>query len=325
MNCSLLHDLNMKKLSGIPMRHSHLFGVSLLSIGLISPVFAQDLAAQAETPKVDTQNAINSEESSKVSPLQAIKELKNIKASQLKVNAKATQPEEVKDPLQPLNRQVYEFNDFLDRNILRPAAVQYKEKTPEPVRNSYRAFRDNLGEPWNAVNQLIQGRPARAAKTLGRFSINTLTSLGFADPARRLGLPAEDENFGTTLGYYGISSGPFVMLPFLGPSTFRDGIGFVIDRQARPQSYLLEDDQGLLWTDNVLGAVDLRSRLLDAESVLQGDKYAIIRDIYLQRKHFEISQKKGVPLEEIAFQEEDDIEMDDEPEQQEEFSPSTEE
>lgn len=89
-----------------------------------------------------------------------------------------------------------------------------EKKTPEDVRGSYRQFRKNLGEPWNAVNQLIQGRPGRAAKTLGRFTINTLTTLGLADPASRLGLPTEEENFGVTLGYYGVPSGPFLMLPF---------------------------------------------------------------------------------------------------------------
>lgn len=293
------------------MHHSHLFWVSLFSLGLITPAFAQENSDHVESQNVGSEHLSSTKAENNPSTLEAIKELKNIKASQLKVDAKASQAEEVKDPLQPLNRQIYEFNDFLDRKILRPVAVQYKEKTPEPVRNSYRAFRNNLGEPWNAVNQLIQGRPGRAAKTLGRFSINTLTSLGFADPARRLDLPAEEENLGTTLGYYGVASGPFVMLPFFGPSTFRDGIGLAIDTQVSPQRYLLDDEPALYWSDNALGVVDLRARLLDAESVLQGDKYALIRDIYLQRKHFEISQKKGISLEEVAFQE-DEFEVEEE-------------
>lgn len=281
------------------MHYSRLFWISLLTVGLINPVFAQDDSNQT-TAQAPTEST-----NIKPSRLQAIKELKNVKASQLKVDAKATQPEEIKDPLQPLNRQIYEFNDLLDRSILRPVAVQYKDKTPEPVRNSYRSFRNNLGEPWNAVNQLIQGRPSRAAKTLGRFTINTLTTLGLADPARRLGLPAEEESFGTTLGYYGVPSGPFVVLPFFGPSTFRDSLGLAVDVQTRPQTYLLEDHPGLYWSDNFLSIVDFRSRLLDVEDVLQGDKYALIRDIYLQRKNFEISQKKGLSLEDVAFQEDE--------------------
>ncbi|MCU4334756.1 VacJ family lipoprotein [Acinetobacter pittii] len=224
---------------------------------------------------------------------QIIKDLKNIKVKDLKINANAAQPDPVKDPLQSLNRPIYSFNDMLDRNFLRPVAVQYREKTPEDVRGSYRQFRKNLGEPWNAVNQLIQGRPGRAAKTLGRFTINTLTTLGLADPASRLGLPTEEENFGVTLGYYGVPSGPFLMLPFFGPSTLRDGFGLAVDAQARPQKYVMDDQDGLYWSSNMLQAVDTRAQYLDLDQTLQGDQYAMIRDLYLQRKAFQIAEKKG--------------------------------
>ncbi|MBI1449061.1 VacJ family lipoprotein [Acinetobacter sp. AC1-2] len=224
---------------------------------------------------------------------QIIKDLKNIKVKDLKINANAAQPDLVKDPLQSLNRPIYSFNDMLDRNFLRPVAVQYREKTPEDVRGSYRQFRKNLGEPWNAVNQLIQGRPGRAAKTLGRFTINTLTTLGLADPASRLGLPTEEENFGVTLGYYGVPSGPFLMLPFFGPSTLRDGFGLAVDAQARPQKYVMDDQEGLYWSSNLLQAVDTRAQYLDLDQTLQGDQYAMIRDLYLQRKAFQIAEKKG--------------------------------
>ncbi|MCU4444202.1 VacJ family lipoprotein [Acinetobacter pittii] len=224
---------------------------------------------------------------------QIIKDLKNIKVKDLKINANAAQPDPVKDPLQSLNRPIYSFNDMLDRNFLRPVAVQYREKTPEDVRGSYRQFRKNLGEPWNAVNQLIQGRPGRAAKTIGRFTINTLTTLGLADPASRLGLPTEEENFGVTLGYYGVPSGPFLMLPFFGPSTLRDGFGLTVDAQARPQKYVMDDQEGLYWSSNMLQAVDTRAQYLDLDQTLQGDQYAMIRDLYLQRKAFQIAEKKG--------------------------------
>ena len=235
------------------------------------------------------------------SRFESLKELKNIKAEDLKVNANAAQPESVKDPLQPLNRQIYALNDVLDRNIARPLAVQYTEKVPGDVRGSYRNFRKNLGEPWNAVNQLIQGRPLRAAKTLGRFTVNTITTLGLADPARRLGMETEDEDFGTTLGYFGVPSGPYLVLPIIGPSTFRDGFGRLVDSQARPQKYILEDHDGLYWTEQALRGIDARSQILDVEQVLQGDRYAAIRDIYLQRKNFEIAEKKGLEAESISF------------------------
>lgn len=122
-----------------------------------------------------------------------------------------------------------------------------------------------------------------------------------ADPARRLGLDTEEENFGTTLGYYGVPSGPYVMLPIYGPSTFRDGFGTLVDGQARPQKYILDDNDRLYWSEQVMRGVDTRSQLLEVEQVLQGDKYAAIRDIYLQRKNFEIAEKKGLDADNISF------------------------
>lgn len=192
--------------------------------------------------------------------------------------------------------------------MVRPIAVQYVEKVPQDVRGSYTQFRSNLGEPWNVVNQLIQGRPARAAKSLGRFTINTLTTLGLADPARRLGLSHEEEKFGITLGYYGVPSGPYIMLPFLGPSSVRGVIGTAVDSQARPQKYILEDEDGLYWTDQFWRAIDTRSEILDVEGVLTGDRYAQIRDIYLQRTNYAIAEKKGTEQDTLFL--EDDFEDD---------------
>lgn len=289
------------------MRHFHYIWVSLLSVGLSSPVFAQDVASPSEPETTSELESTTAQPQPAQHPrIEALKELKNIKAKDLKVNANATQPENQKDPLQPLNRQIFAFNDVLDRNVARPLAIQYKEKVPTEVRGSYRQFRKNLGEPWNVVNQLIQGRPLRAAESLGRFTINTLTTLGFADPVRRIGLSAEDENFGTTLGYYGIPSGPYLVLPVFGPSTFRDGLGTLVDSQARPQKYLLEDHDGIYWADQALRGIDARSQLLEIEDVLQGDKYAAIRDIYLQRKNFSIAEKKGLEPETMFIEDNED-------------------
>lgn len=282
------------------MRQQQYVWISLLTLGMASPAFANESAVDSSTRT--TAEADSSAATSKApSRFESLKELKNIKAQDLKVSANAAQPESVKDPLQPLNRQVYALNDVLDRNIARPLAVQYTEKVPGDVRGSYRNFRKNLGEPWNAVNQLIQGRPLRAAKTLGRFTVNTITTLGLADPARRLGMETEDEDFGTTLGYFGVPSGPYLVLPIIGPSTFRDGFSRLVDSQARPQKYILEDHDGLYWTEQALRGIDARSQILDVEQVLQGDRYAAIRDIYLQRKNFEIAEKKGLEAESISF------------------------
>ena len=284
------------------MQHSHYLWASLLSLGLVSPAFAESTDSVTIT-------AESSEESAAVKHprLEALKELKNVKAKDLKVDAHAAQPEEEKDPLQPLNRQVYAFNDMMDRNILRPIAVQYKEKVPSDVRGSYRLFRKNMSEPWNAANQIAQGRFSRAAKTLARTTINTVTTLGLADPARRMGFTSEEESLGNTLGYYGIPSGPYLMLPILGPSTFRNSLDYVAEAYGRPINYVMKnnDHEGVAWGNTVLGAIDTRANLLDAESVLQGDRYAAIRDIYLQRQKFEIAQKKGEDAGAISFIDDD--------------------
>ena len=283
------------------MQHIRHLCAGLLFVGFTTFAFAEDVAPTAAS-EIDTSADPQTAQSS------SLKELKNIKAKDLKVDANAAQPDNVKDPLQPLNRQIFAVNDALDRAIVRPIAVEYKEKIPSPIRDSYSGFRKNLGEPWNAVNQLIQGRPGRAAKTLGRFTINTVTTLGFADPASRLGLETEDENFGTTLGYWGVPSGPYLVLPVFGPSTFRDGFGLVVDGYARPQKYLLEDEEGLYWAEQTLRGIDVRSQLIDIEGAIQGDKYSSIRDIYLQRKNFIIAEKKGQEAEGMFI---DDVSDDD--------------
>ena len=283
------------------MQHIRHLCAGLLFVGFTTFAFAEDVAPTAAS-EIDTSADPQTAQSS------SLKELKNIKAKDLKVDANAAQPDNVKDPLQPLNRQIFAVNDALDRAIVRPIAVEYKEKIPSPIRDSYSGFRKNLGEPWNAVNQLIQGRPGRAAKTLGRFTINTVTTLGFADPASRLGLETEDENFGTTLGYWGVPSGPYLALPVFGPSTLRDGFGLVVDGYARPQRYVLENEEGLYWAEQTLRGIDVRSQLIDIEGAIQGDKYSSIRDIYLQRKNFIIAEKKGQEAEGMFI---DDVSDDD--------------
>ena len=280
------------------MHRNHCLSVGLLTLSTFSIAHASE---KEETTLVNaSNNEIELVETTQ--PNTRIRDLKNLRSQDLKVDASAAQPDEVKDPLQPLNRKIYAFNDVLDRNIVRPVAVQYSEKVPEEVRDSYHSFRMNLNEPWNAVNQIIQGKPIRALKTLGRFTLNTVTSLGFADPASRLNMPSEDESFGTTLGYYGVPSGPYFMLPFFGPSTFRDGFGLAVDSVGRPQNYL--NDSGLYWTDQSLRLVDVRTQLLKYDGALQGDKYAQLRDVYLQRKAFQIAEKRGT-AEDNLF--EDDI------------------
>ncbi|MDM1756998.1 MULTISPECIES: VacJ family lipoprotein [unclassified Acinetobacter] len=303
------------------MHRFNFLWASMLCIGLTSTAFAQDassesLVQESETATQKTENteavttAENSTIDSKHPRFDALKELKYVKVENLKVNANAAQADDVKDPLQPLNREIFAFNDMLDRNVARPLAVQYSEKVPEDVRGSYSSFRKNLSEPWNAVNQLAQGRFSRAAKTLGRFTINTVTSLGFADPAKRLGMPNEDESLGTTLGYYGVPSGPYLMLPLFGPSTLRNSLDYVAESYANPLTYTVDnaDQSGYIWGNRLMGGINARSRLLEFEGALQGDRYAAIRDIYLQRQSYNIAKKKGLDTEAISFV--DDVDED---------------
>ncbi|OTG84649.1 VacJ family lipoprotein [Acinetobacter sp. ANC 4648] len=292
------------------MHRLNILWATLLTLGLTSQVSAQDALPSEDSSVQTADNTLlnnQSLESAKHPRLEALKELKNIKRVDLKVDANAAQSDQMKDPLQPLNREIFQFNDKLDQYVARPLAVQYKEKVPEDVRSSYTLFRKNLSEPWNAANQLAQGRPVRALKSVGRFTINTITSLGMADPARRLGLSTEEESLGTTLGYYGIPSGPYLMLPILGPSTLRNSLDYVAEGYANPlwQIRSARDQTGLIWGNRIMGGINARSRLLDFESALQGDKYAAIRDIYLQRLSYSIAQKKGLDAAAISFLEDD--------------------
>ncbi|WP_374668564.1 VacJ family lipoprotein [Acinetobacter sp.] len=304
------------------MRHTSFLYAGLLSFAVTAPAFANtEPAAEAE----------DSTESANTSKTQQFKQAAIAKSSEvakkLSVNANAAQSDAEKDPFESFNRKIFAFNETLDTYIARPLAVQYVEKVPEDVRGSYRQFRKNLNEPWNAANQLIQGRPARAAKSLGRFTINTLTTLGFADPARRLNLSSESEGFGITMGYFGIPSGPYIVLPVLGPSTIREGVGLAVDSQARPQKYLLDDHEGAYWSEQVLRGIDARSQLLELENVLQGDKYAQIRDFYLQRISFAVTEKKGIAEENLFINtdDEDDNSSDEMAPDNSDDQPSTEE
>ena len=292
------------------MHRLNILWVAMLTLGLTPQVFAQDtLPSKDNLVSSDDSTPLESSSSDSVKHprLEALKELKNITRADLKVNANAAQSDQLKDPLQVLNREIFEFNDALDRHVARPLAVQYKAKVPDDVRSSYSLFRKNLSEPWNAVNQLVQGRPVRALKSVGRFTINTVTSLGLADPARRLGLNTEEEALGVTLGYYGVPSGPYLMLPLLGPSTLRNSLDYVAEGYASPlwQIKQARDQTGLVWGNRVMGVINARSMLLDYESALQGDKYAAIRDIYLQRMSYNIAQKKGLDAAAISFVDDD--------------------
>lgn len=270
-------------------------GIAALQLSLASPALALDESfgdepANSATPAAPASTTVTDAPST--APITenddpyTFNALRHITLKSLAVNADANQPEHVKDPLMPINRKVFQFNQTMDKYLLLPVAKTYKRVLPQPVRKSVGNFFSNLREPWNAVNHLLQGHPKSSAKSLGRFTVNTLTSLGLADPASKWGIVSTSEDFGQTLGVWGVKSGPFLMLPFLGPSTLRDASSLVVDMYARPQHYI--DNNTVQWSLNGLQVVDLRAGLIGVEDLVQGDQYTLLRDLYLQRRQFAI-------------------------------------
>jgi ABC-type transporter lipoprotein component MlaA len=202
--------------------------------------------------------------------------------SKIAVDVNAAQPDAVKDPFENFNRKIFGFNKTFDTYLLRPIASTYKKIVPTPIRRGVNNFFINLSTPWTAVNNLLQGHPGTSIESLSRFVINTVTTLGFYDTASYLGVERSDQDFGLTLGKWGVGSGPYVMLPFLGPSTVRDTLSRAVDQFGEPQSYIENTSKSLGFTGVKL--IDLRSELLDIESLIQGDQYTLLRDFYLQRR-----------------------------------------
>ena len=189
------------------------------------------------------------------------------------------------DPFEGFNRKTHRFNDFADRNLVKPIARAYRKVLPDPVRYSIGNVYGNLADVGDAVNNLLQGKPGAGFRDILRVSINTTLGLGgLFDPASKLGLEDHNEDFSQTLSTWGVPNGPYVVLPFLGPGTVRNTFARVVDRKLDPLIYLYP-----VAHRNVIFAMRLlheRSDLLAAESVVFGDRYLFYRDAYLQRREF---------------------------------------
>lgn len=197
---------------------------------------------------------------------------------------------DARDPFERFNRASFAFNEKLDRAVARPVARGYVRVVPRVARTGVSNFFANLEQPAVFLGDLLQGKPRPAAHDLGRFLLNsTLGFGGLFDPASSAGLDRNDEDFGQTLGRWGVHPGPYLVVPVFGPRTLRDGFGDVVDRFADP-AYYLEDD-GLRWSLWGLELLDQRARLLDAEKVLNRafDRYAFMRNAYLQRRAYLVS------------------------------------
>ncbi|MFM0344866.1 MlaA family lipoprotein [Paraburkholderia sp. RL17-347-BIC-D] len=189
------------------------------------------------------------------------------------------------DPLEPMNRAVFNFNDGLDRYVAVPVAKGYQKVTPQPLRTAVSNFFSNLGDLTNAANALLQLKITDATEDFVRFAFNSTFGLGgLLDWATPAGLPKHHQDFGLTLGHWGIPSGPYLVLPLFGPSTVRDSMGLIVDVKFNPLNYMEPAVRNPLY---VLQFVSVRSDLLGASDLLQQaalDKYSFVRDAYTQQR-----------------------------------------
>lgn len=194
------------------------------------------------------------------------------------------------DPWEVYNRRMFEFNDRVDRAVLKPVAQAYADYVPEPVRDCVSNVFNNFNDVPNALNNLLQGKPAEAASDICRVVINsTVGLLGCFDVASRMGLMRSDEDFGQTMGKWGSGPGPYFVWPFLGPSTVRDAFGRIVGWYTDPVDYI----RPINVRNSMLGVrlIDTRALLLPAERLLDAaalDRYQFIRDAYLQRRNNQV-------------------------------------
>ena len=202
--------------------------------------------------------------------------------------------EELSDPFEAWNRAVFEFNDRADHYVLKPVATGYDAITPEPLQQGVRNFFHNLGEPVTLVNALLQGKPDVAARSLTRFVFNSTIGLyGLFDVAGGMGIEREDEDFSQTLAIWGVGSGPYLVLPILGPSDVRGLSGRIIDRPLNPTDW--QDEVGATELF-VLNGVDRRASFLGLEPSTAGDPYILMRSAYQQRRDYKINDGIVVDL-----------------------------
>lgn len=195
-----------------------------------------------------------------------------------------------RDPLEPLNRKVASFNDVVDKAVVKPVAKAYIYAVPSLARQGVTNFFSNLGEVWNTANNALQFKGRAAAESWMRFSINSVFGVaGIFDLATDMGLPRHREDFGQTLGWWGVPSGPYLVIPLLGPSTVRDISAWSVNAYGNPlKAFPDTGDRDRL---TGLNLVDTRANLLRATDTLEQaalDKYSFTRDFYLQVRDNEV-------------------------------------
>ncbi|HXE50664.1 MAG TPA: VacJ family lipoprotein [Ramlibacter sp.] len=199
-----------------------------------------------------------------------------------------------RDPLEPLNRKVSQFNEGVDKAVFKPVATAYKNGVPPLVRTGVSNFFGNLGDAWSFVNSVLQFKFQNAAENFMRLNVNTFFGLGgILDIASELNIERHKEDFGQTLGRWGVPAGPYIVLPLLGPSTLRDTVALPVDYKGDLVHHVTPvEDRNALY---VLRAVDSRANLLRIGSVIDEaalDKYSFTRDAYLQKRRADVTDNQ---------------------------------
>lgn len=275
------------------------------SILVSSPVFAQDNVEKMEpviitAPRIETDNSVNNS-------TQDATDVAEFEESEF----------DKADPLKGLNEGIYGFNDAVDKALLKPLATGYNTIMPDPLNQGISNFFSNVNDVSVVINDLLQLKLGQGASDFMRLVLNsTVGILGLFDVASEVGLPKHNEDFGQTLAHWGVGTGPYIVLPILGPSTLRDTVGWVVDHTAviagvpmNPIPVIAETNtaQSILYTTDV---VDTRAGLVDKEKVLEAgaiDEYTFIRDSYLQKRK-SLVLDGNVPLEEYPFEDEEKLE-----------------
>ncbi|QLL15354.1 MlaA family lipoprotein [Pseudomonas chlororaphis] len=195
------------------------------------------------------------------------------------------------DPWESINRPIFTFNDTIDTYALKPLAKGYQAVTPQFLEDGIHNFFRNIGDVGNLANDILQAKPHAAAVDTARLLMNTTIGVaGFFDVSTKMGLQRNDEDFGQTLGYWGVGSGPYVVLPFFGPSTLRDAPAKYVD--SFTDGYRYVNDVPVRNSVFALEVVDTRASLLSSEKLISGDKYTFIRNAYLQNREFKVKDGK---------------------------------
>jgi len=192
-----------------------------------------------------------------------------------------------KDPLLGINRSVYAFNNTADKTVLKPVAKAYSTVMPTPAQKAVGQFFSNLGEPLNALNNLLQGKVDGALASTYRFAVNsTIGVFGLFDVAKSYQVDRKQEDFGQTLAVWGVKPGPYLVLPFLGPSNFRDGFGFAADNFTFNSAAAVSDESATRAGLTVLNVVDIRASLLGTTDLIENqlDPYIFMKEAYEQRR-----------------------------------------